>query len=237
MTLISCKDISRKANGSGELNEIKLDLNTGEICGLIGPNGAGKTTLLKVILGLVPVESGQLIINNKTYQSNREEILHEIGSMLYLPDFWLEMSADEIYQDHCHYSRIDDALSLTDLFTMVELNVSPTLKTNQYSLGMKQRLLLAMALVHEPKILILDEPFNGFDVDGIILMEKIIKKLAHNGVGVLITSHYMGELEGLVDSLIFMKDGYCEPKLEIKEIYKNGAKNLKDYYQLQGKGG
>ncbi len=180
------------------LNNINLQIIEGSIYGFLGPNGAGKTTTLKLILGLLKKQHGEILIFGKSLESNRIEILKSIGSLIESPSLYGHLTAIEnlnllqnIYQ--CPKEHIQKVLEL------VGLSDTDNKKTSQFSLGMKQRLSIAIALLHNPSLLILDEPTNGLDPNGMIeIRELLIKLNREQGITIVISSHLLAEIEKLV---------------------------------------
>jgi ABC-type multidrug transport system ATPase subunit len=183
------------AAGSKTLDNVNLDVPAGSIYGFLGPNGAGKTTTLRLLLGLLRNQQGKIELFGKEFASNRIEILKRLGSLIEQPSLYLHLTAKEnlniyriIYQ--CSKNRIDEVLKIVGLANTTGK------KAKQFSLGMKQRLSVAIALLHQPELLILDEPTNGLDPNGIIETRELIKTLNkdHN-VTVLVSSHILNEME------------------------------------------
>ena len=180
------------------LNNINLQVSEGSIYGFLGPNGAGKTTTLKLILGLLKKQKGEIMIFGQTFLKNRIEILSNIGSMIETPSIYSHLTARENLQVlqkvyRCSKDRIAEVLELVGLAN------TGNKKAGNFSLGMKQRLAIAIALLHSPKLLILDEPTNGLDPNGILEIRELLKKLAHlQGITILISSHLLSEIEKLV---------------------------------------
>src|SRR5436190_234998 len=180
------------------LNDINLAVGEGTIYGFLGPNGAGKTTTLKLVLGLLEKQQGEILVFGKPFKENRIEILKKIGSLIESPSLYGHLTARDnlrvlqaIYQ--CPKSRIDEVLA------MVGLPNTGKKKAHQFSLGMKQRLSIAIALLHSPSLLILDEPTNGLDPNGIIEMRELLKRLnSEYGITILVSSHLLAEIEKLV---------------------------------------
>jgi len=180
------------------LKDIQLQVPEGSIYGFLGPNGAGKTTTLRLILGLLQKQEGKVIFFEKDFDQNRIEILKNVGTLIEAPSLYAHLTATEnllilqkIYQ--CPKERIHEVLEI------VGLSKTGKKKAGKFSLGMKQRLSIAMALLHEPKILILDEPTNGLDPNGIIEIRELLKKLnSEKNITVLISSHLLSEIEKLV---------------------------------------
>jgi ABC-2 type transport system ATP-binding protein len=182
-------------SGSKTLDDINLLVPKGSIYGFLGPNGAGKTTTLRLLLGLLRNQRGTLQVFGKDFATNRIEILKRLGSLIEQPSLYLHLTAKEnldIYRliYHVDKSRIEDVLKI------VGLELTGRKRVKQFSLGMKQRLSIAIALLHQPELLILDEPTNGLDPNGIIETRELIKKLNRDhGTTVIVSSHILNEVE------------------------------------------
>lgn len=189
------------------LNNINLQVPTGSIYGFLGPNGAGKTTTLRLILGLLRKREGSISIFNKDFNSNRIEILKQIGSLIESPSLYGHLTAIEnlsILQKsyQCPKTRIKEVLEI------VGLSQTGNKKAGQFSLGMKQRLSIAIALLHNPSLLILDEPTNGLDPNGIIEMRELLKKLnSNNNMTILVSSHLLSEIEKIASHIGIIHKG------------------------------
>jgi len=189
------------------LNDINLKVPQGSIYGFIGPNGAGKTTTLKLILGLFKKQDGSISIFNKKFEDNRIETLKKIGSLIEAPSLYSHLTAIEnlkiwqkIYQ--CPPSRMYEVLEI------VGLSETGNKKVGQFSLGMKQRLSIAIALLHSPKLLILDEPTNGLDPSGILEIRKLLSTLnIEQNITILISSHLLSEIEKIVTHIGIINKG------------------------------
>jgi lantibiotic transport system ATP-binding protein len=179
------------------LNNISLYVPQGSIYGFLGPNGAGKTTTLRLILGLLPQQSGEIAIFGQSFEQHRRRILEGIGSLIESPSMYGHLTAKEnltvlqkVYR--CPPSRIGAVLEMVDLAN------TGRKKASQFSLGMKQRLAIAMALLHDPDLLILDEPTNGLDPNGIIEIRELLRRINREmGKTVLVSSHLLAEIEKL----------------------------------------
>jgi ABC-2 type transport system ATP-binding protein len=189
------------------LNNINLLVPTSSIYGFLGANGAGKTTTLRLILGLLKKQKGEISIFGKSFENERRGILKEIGSLIESPSIYGHLTATEnlqvlqkVYQ--CPIKRISEVLEI------VGLAETGRKKAGQFSLGMKQRLSIAIALLHNPSLLILDEPTNGLDPNGIIEIRELLKKLNEtNKMTILISSHLLSEIEKLVTHLGIIHKG------------------------------
>ena len=192
-------NLTHKFSGAeNALNLVNLRVVEGSIYGFLGPNGAGKTTTLRLILGLLKKQHGDVYVFGKQFENNRVETLRRIGSMIESPSIYGHLTAAEnleilrkVYR--CPGGRIREVLEL------VGLSRTGGKRASQFSLGMKQRLGIALALLHSPSLLILDEPTNGLDPNGILEMRGLLQSLNQNyGVTVLISSHQLPEIEKLV---------------------------------------
>jgi len=208
MNCLETKDLTYQFNSDQLiLDKINLQVPSGSIYGFLGPNGAGKTTTLRLILGLLKKQEGSIQIFGKSFEKDRISILRNIGSMIESPSIYSHLTATEnlrllqkIYQ--CPASRIAEVLNI------VGLAQTGQKKAGQFSLGMKQRLSIAIALLHNPSLLILDEPTNGLDPNGIIEIRELLKKLnEENNLTILISSHLLSEIERLVTHLGIIHKG------------------------------
>lgn len=189
------------------LNRVHMQVIEGTIYGFLGPNGAGKTTTLKLILGLLKKQHGEILVFGKPFENSRVETLRNIGSMIESPSIYGHLTAIEnlrilqrVYQ--CPKRRIQEMLEL------VGLAQTGNKKANQFSLGMKQRLSIAIALLHNPSLLILDEPTNGLDPNGILEIRELLQNLNQNhGITILISSHLLYEIEKLVTHIGIINQG------------------------------
>ncbi|MEO7523653.1 MAG: ABC transporter ATP-binding protein [Ferruginibacter sp.] len=200
------------------LKEVNLKVPTGAIYGFLGPNGAGKTTTLRLLLGLIKKQKGELLLFNKELQKHRIEIMRKTGSLIESPSLYGNLTATEnlllqqkIYE--CPKTRIKEVLQL------VGLPATGNKRTSQFSLGMKQRLSIAVALIHNPPLLILDEPTNGLDPNGIIEIRELLKRLnEQEGTSIIISSHMLSEIEKLVTHVGIISKGSMVFQGTLKEL-------------------
>jgi ABC-type multidrug transport system ATPase subunit len=193
--------------GDRVVNELTLRVPQGSIYGFFGPNGAGKTTTLKLILGLIKKQAGQIHIYGKPLEQNRVSILKQIGSLIDSPSLYGHLTAVEnllvfqkLYQ--CRKERIDQVLEL------VGLSRTADKKVGRFSLGMKQRLGIAIALLHNPSFLILDEPTNGLDPSGMLEIRDLLSTMnQQHGISILVSSHLLSEMEKLVSYVGIINKG------------------------------
>ena len=216
-------------NGDTILSAIEMNIGQGNIYGFLGPNGSGKTTTLSLILGLLRQQSGTIRIFDQELDSNRVEILRNVGSLIESPSLYSHLTAREnleVYRQvyRVPVSRIEEVLELVRLADTGKKTV------RQFSLGMKQRLSLALALLPWPKLLILDEPTNGLDPGGIIELREIIRKLnKEKEITVLISSHILSEVEKLVSHVGIIAQGkmlFEGPLSQLQQLQQKQAKVL-----------
>lgn len=189
------------------LDNINLRVEKGSIYGFLGPNGAGKTTTLRLILGLLRNQTGTINVFGKDINKNRIGILKNVGSLIEQPSLYGHLTATEnleVYRKifNVPKSRIKEVLALVDLSN------TGSKRAKQFSLGMKQRLSIAIALLHRPELLILDEPTNGLDPNGIIETRELIKRLnREDGVTIIVSSHILAEVEKMASHVGIIHKG------------------------------
>jgi ABC-type multidrug transport system ATPase subunit len=199
MYSIETKGLSyRYAGGATLLNNINLQVPVNSIYGFLGANGAGKTTTIRILLGLLKKQEGEVNFFGKPFNKNRIEILKNTGSLVETPSIYNHLTAVENLLVLQKVYRFPTT-RIAEVLDVVGLSGTGTKKAGKFSLGMKQRLGIAMAMVHNPKLLILDEPTNGLDPGGMVEVRELLKKLnRENGMTIVISSHLLSEIEKLV---------------------------------------
>ena len=207
-SVLKIKNLSKWFDNKKIIDDLSLEVYAGEVFGFLGPNGAGKTTTIKMIMGFLSVDSGEIFLNGYNLKKDFEKAMSNIGGIVENPEMYKDISGMtnlEMYarlQNHVSKERINEVVKIVGMEKRVHENVK------KYSLGMKQRLGLAQALLHKPKILILDEPTNGLDPAGIKELRDILKNLAHNeNVAVLVSSHLLSEMELMCDRVGIINNG------------------------------
>ena len=226
MSILKIDELTKSYGSHQVLKKINLDIQNPDIYALIGPNGSGKSTLFNIIANLIKPNAGKVEVLGKSNQD---------------PSIFLETSFlkdNRILYDylsgHDHLSFIQNIQKLNKnrISEVVEkLDITSYMKkrTADYSLGMKQHLLLAMAMINMPKLMILDEPLNGLDPTSVIKVRKLFKELKENGTTILIASHTLSEIDQLTDQIMFLKDGIIvEEKLNNKENHQYKIRIEKD---------
>ena len=207
MKILEVKDLSLHYGDQSILKNISFSVEKGKIIGLLGPNGAGKSSILKILAGLVFPEKGSASIEGKSLKSFSELRSH-CGYLIDAPSFYPYLSA---IQNLKLIKKINNSsVDLAALLTMVGLGSVDRKKVKYFSMGMKQRLAIAQALLRSPRILILDEPFNGLDPNGFQDLIKLLEDLNKSGITIFISSHLLNELEQLSDYFILLHKGNIE---------------------------
>ncbi len=219
--VLELKNVSKSFGRRKVIDNISLDVKEGEIYGFLGPNGSGKTTTIKMILSLIDSDSGEIKVNGYDTRKQFEKAMECIGAIVENPDMYKYMSGIDNLKLHARIRNIDEK-RINEVLDMVELKGREKDKVGKYSLGMKQRLGLALTLLHKPKVLILDEPTNGLDPAGIKKLRDILKEIAHKeGVAVFVSSHILSEMQLMCDKVAVIDNGKI---MKIEEITKQEEK-------------
>jgi len=212
------------------LDNISIDIEEGEIVGLIGPNGAGKTTLIKCILGLYKKDNGSIKICETDLDSDFENAIKNVGVIVESPDMYQHLSGKKNIQVYRLMSNVVDDVYVKDLIRLVKLENRLNDKVRTYSLGMKQRMGIVQSLLGKPKLLILDEPTNGLDPNGIIEFRTLIKEINEKyKTTILVSSHNLPEVEHICTRVVMINNGVIVANLSMAEI-KNKKINLEDFF-------
>ncbi len=248
-TVLELKNVSKTFGKRKVIDNLSLEVKEGEIFGFLGPNGSGKTTTIKMILKLIDNDEGTIKVNGYDTEKQFEKAMECIGAIVENPDMYKYMSGIDNLKLHARIrnvskQRIDEVLKL------VELDNRSKEKVGKYSLGMKQRLGLAITLLHKPKVLILDEPTNGLDPAGIKKLRDILKEISHkDGVAVFVSSHILSEMQLMCDRVAVIDNGKIvkieeisseeEEKTEVLDIkvknIEKAQKILKEKFNLESK--
>ncbi|QOR34934.1 ABC transporter ATP-binding protein [Clostridium sp. 'deep sea'] len=219
-------NLCKQYNNELVLNNINMAIKPAQIYGLIGENGAGKSTLMKIIANLVNATSGSFEIFGKSNKAELNKVRKKIGYLIEIPALYPEFSAYKNLMFHCKLHNISNTEVINKVLLKVNLSNVGNKKVENYSLGMKQRLALAVALINDPCFLVLDEPINGLDPQGIVEVRQVLKQLAEQGVTILVSSHILGELELLATHYGFIHKGKLLKEISTNEISKNSPKQI-----------
>ena len=203
------------------VNDVNIHVKKGEIYGFVGPNGAGKSTLMKMLLNLVQANAGEIVIFGNKVVENDFEMLKKIGSIIENPYFYEKMTARENLDLHCEYMGYHNKRHIKEVLECVGLLEDADRKVSQYSLGMKQRLAIARAILTKPELLILDEPINALDPEGIREMRDLFRKLNTDyGTTIFISSHILSEVEQIADTIGIIQNGKLIKEISMNDVHK-----------------
>lgn len=204
--VLKCENLNKKLSNKTRITDVSFSVYENDILGFIGPNGAGKTTIIKLILGLYRYDSGTVEINGYDLKKDFVKAISGVGAIIENPDLYMYMTGYENIMISAKIYNIEKE-QIDKVVKLVGLEDKINEKVSKYSLGMRQRLGIAQAIVHNPKVLILDEPTNGLDPEGIIDLNNLLKKLAQSGMAIMISSHILSELELLCNKVCFINNG------------------------------
>lgn len=227
MKVLEVKNINKFFGKKQILKDISFDIEEGEILGFVGPNGSGKTTTIKIILGLQKASSGEVYINEENIKENFENAIRKVGAIVESPDMYMYLSGlDNLKLVANYYNISHDKIDRIVEFVGLKDRIKDTV--SKYSLGMRQRLGIAQAILNKPNLLIVDEPTNGLDPNGIIEFRKMLKELAKKEkMSIFISSHNLAEIENICDKVLLINEG------EIVSLDVLHEKNDKDKYKLE----
>lgn len=207
-TVLKVQNLNKSFGKKQIIKNLSLEIHAGEVYGFLGPNGAGKTTVMKMIMGFLYPDQGQIEICGCDLQKEYEQSMSHIGGIIENPEMYKEFTA---WQNLKLYSRVHGGITderLHEVVKLLRLENRVNDKVKKFSLGMKQRLGLAQALVHNPDLLILDEPTNGLDPAGIHELRTTLKQLAHEqNKAVMVSSHLLSEIQMLCDRVAIIQEG------------------------------
>lgn len=213
--IVQVKNLNKTIKGKHIIKNVSLDFYPGQITGFLGPNGAGKTTTIRMMTGLMYPTSGEVIIDGVSLQKNFEQAIQHVGVIVENPEMYKYMSG---YKNLEHFARMHKVSKarIDEVVEQVGLQNRIHEKVSTYSLGMRQRLGLAQAMLHSPKFLILDEPTNGLDPAGIREFRHYLRKIAEeDNVAIVVSSHLLSEIELMVDRIAVIQNGAI---IDIREL-------------------
>ena len=227
MSVIEVRGLTKRFGQVLAVDRLSFTVEAGEVVGFLGPNGAGKTTTLRMLLGLVKPDDGTATINGSCY-ADLPEPLHQVGAVLEASSFHPGRTARnhlrvQALAARADPSRVDDVLDLTGLKEAADRRIGG------FSLGMRQRLGLATALLPDPELLILDEPANGLDPEGVRWLRDLLRGMAAEGATVLVSSHILAEVAHTVDSVVILDRGHLVTQSSLADLT-IGARDLEDAF-------
>jgi ABC-2 type transport system ATP-binding protein len=212
------------------IQNCNLTVKKGEIYGFLGANGAGKTTMLKLICGLLRPTAGRIEVVGIDVAQDRENVLAKTGSIIEVPLFYEHLSAAENLRIHLAYLGLEGKADTEDALERVGLSRTGSQRVATFSLGMRQRLGIARAIIHKPEILLLDEPINGLDPAGIREVRELLRSLSRNeGVTVMISSHIINEIEHIADTIGIIANGTMVRETPMSTLREECPNGLEDY--------
>ena len=217
--IVETQQLTKKYGDQTVVNNVNLHIQRGKIYGLLGRNGAGKTTIMKMILGLTRATSGEIIVFGQNIRKNRERVYPRIGAIIETPGFYPNLTATENLEIFAKLRGTCMPDAVKHALAVVGLPYQDKKLFGKYSLGMKQRLGIAVALLNNPKLLILDEPTNGLDPIGIEELRELIRSFPAKGITVILSSHILSEVQQTADHIGIIAGGVLgyEGKLNANE--------------------
>jgi ABC-2 type transport system ATP-binding protein len=218
--------VTKKIGGKTIIDHLSFEVPKGEVFGFLGPNGAGKTTTIRMMVGLMRMTEGDVLIEGHSISKEFEKAIRHVGAIVENPEMYKYLTG---YQNLIHYARMSPGVTrkrIDEVIRLVGLDNRIHDKVKKYSLGMRQRLGVAQALLHKPSLLILDEPTNGLDPAGIRELRDYLRELAHKeNISVVVSSHLLSEMELMCDRIGIIQNGKLVDVRLIKEFVEEGEQN------------
>ena len=222
--------LRKSYKGNVVVNDVNIHVPKGAIYGFVGPNGAGKSTVMKMILNLIQPEAGEVQLFGEKVTDQSYEVFKRVGSIIENPYFYEKMTARQNLELHCDYMGFPNKELIDEVLKMVDLQNVEGKQIRHYSLGMKQRLAIARAILAKPEFLILDEPINALDPEGIREMRNLFQRLnQEDETTIFISSHILSEVDLIADTIGIIQHGNLLAELPIEEIHKHQT----EYISLQ----
>ncbi|MFB0844522.1 ABC transporter ATP-binding protein [Paenibacillus oleatilyticus] len=217
--VVQIRGLTKTIRGKAIVNRLDLEVRAGEIFGLLGPNGAGKTTTIRMIVGLIGMSGGEVLIDGLSVKRQFEDAMKRVGAIVENPEMYKYLSG---YHNLLHFARMHEGVTkarIDEVTELVGLKERIRDKVRTYSLGMRQRLGVAQALLHRPKVLILDEPTNGLDPAGIRELRDYLRQLARtDGLAIIVSSHLLSEMELMCDRVAIIRQGELIDVRPVREL-------------------
>lgn len=220
MEILKVEGVSKQIKNHRILDNISFSIFENEIVGLIGPNGAGKSTIMKCITGLYHMSEGKITICGHDLKSDSSNALKNIGVSIEYPSLYPELSGHEHFKIMANWKHLDSK-RIEEMEQFSDLKDGLYRATEHYSMGMKQRLVLALAMMAKPKLLIIDEPTNGLDPQAIFDLRNKLLTIRNEGTSILLSSHQLSELDKLADRALFIKSGKLIKEKNMDELRQN----------------
>lgn len=225
--VLKCENLHKNYGKKEVLKNVSLNIYEGDILGFIGPNGAGKTTTIKLILGLQNITKGKVSINGFDIEKQFTKAIEKVGAIIENPDMYMYLTGYQNLKLSANMYKNVDEKRINEVVKLVGLENRINDKVSKYSLGMRQRLGIAQAILHRPNLLILDEPTNGLDPEGTKNMRQLLLDLAKNEkMSIFISSHNLAEMESLCNKVCIIQNGNIIETSDIKDVKKSNTKDL-----------
>lgn len=230
MELLKIEGLTKVIKKKKILDDISLTVNTGEIVGFLGPNGAGKTTTIKMIMGLFSITSGHISVLGHDVETDFENAMKNTGGIVENPDLYKRLTGRQNLEYFASMYGGDQTKQIDEVVELVKMKDRINDKVKNYSLGMRQRVGIAQALLHRPSLLVLDEPTNGLDPIGIKELRDLLKYLSKNAeVGVFISSHLLSEMELMCDRIYIIDNGVIIGEKTIEQVKESDDEEIYSY--------
>jgi len=232
-TAVQLIGVTKRISGKTIVDHLTFDINSGEIFGLLGPNGAGKTTTIRMLVGLISINEGEVFIQGKSISSDFKSAIQHVGGIVENPELYPFLTG---YQNLVHFANMSVGISkerILEVATLVNLDKRLKDKVKTYSLGMRQRLGIAQALLHKPAVLILDEPTNGLDPAGIRELRDYLRRLSQEeNVAVIVSSHLLTEMELMCDRVAVINQGKLIEVKDLKEFIRGNNEDVPTFFEV-----
>lgn len=217
--ILEVQNVQKKIGSKVIIDEVSFYVPKGKIVGLLGPNGAGKTTLIRMIVGLMRLSQGEITIANHSLKKTYRQAIAEVGAIVENPEFYNYMSGMDNLMQYARMSKKKiTPEEILAIIKQVHLEDHIGKKVKTYSLGMRQRLGVAQALIHQPSLLVLDEPMNGLDPMGMKEFREMIRDLKNQGLSVILSSHQLSDIELVADELVIVQNGKVTHQVSMNEL-------------------
>lgn len=225
--VVRMQGVSKVISSRYLVRDLTLDIHPGQVFGFLGPNGAGKTTTIRMMVGLISISEGDIHIAGHSIKHEFEDAIREVGAIVENPEMYKFMTG---YQNLLHFARMSPGVTkerIEEAIELVGLTQRIHDKVKNYSLGMRQRLGVAQAILHRPKLLILDEPTNGLDPQGIRELRDYLRKLCdEEGTTVFVSSHLLSEMELMCDTVAVIQNGNL---IDVRSVREEGVQAVTEY--------
>ncbi|MDO5094911.1 MAG: ATP-binding cassette domain-containing protein [Peptostreptococcaceae bacterium] len=225
--IVKTQNLSKQIKKRPIISNVNMRIKKGEIYGLLGPNGAGKTTIMKLLLNLIHADQGSIEIFGEMLTPNSVDMFKRISAIIEYPIFYEKLTAQENLFLHCSYMGYYNVEEIETVLRITGLTDIKNKKVKEFSLGMKQRLGIARAILTKPELMILDEPINGLDPLGISEIRSLLKKMNQEyGISIMISSHILNEIEQMADTIGVIKEGHLIEEVAMEKIKESAEEFL-----------